>query len=193
MISPIGHGPIFARKQPLRGPHAGREPLTNLLGAAWTSSESRMHVQRCDVATTSPSPTPRRLRPTRHGRQERRSGQARVATRPWRCTVARWPSGLHSYHGDRERSAIEQRAFLDHPHAVGSVPRSSGGAQGRGRASANTSALYRRKVPRRPAGGVGMQGARAAGCLPLEQRDGCPPTPVGFEVCGMSERGFLRL
>ena len=53
--------PRFARKEPLRGPHAGRESLTNLLGAAWTPSESRMHVPRCDVATTSPVPPPRRL------------------------------------------------------------------------------------------------------------------------------------
>ena len=90
MISPIGHGPRFARKEPFRSSHAGRESLTNLLGAAWTSSESRMHVQRCDVATTSPSPTPRRLP---HGRHERRSGQARAATGPRRCTIRVTPGG----------------------------------------------------------------------------------------------------
>ena len=61
MISPIGHGPRFARKEPLRGPHAGREPLPNPFDAVRQSCQSSMHVPRCDERTASPSPSPRRL------------------------------------------------------------------------------------------------------------------------------------
>ena len=113
MISPIGHRAIFARKQPLRCPHAWPGPLPNPFDSVLPCCQSRQQTPRCDVATTSPSPTPRRLP---HGRQKRRSGQARAATGPRRCTIRMTPGGPHGYRGRLQRSALEQRAPVNHAH-----------------------------------------------------------------------------
>ena len=59
-ISPTGHGSNFTLKHPLRAPHSGASPLPNPFGAAWTPSESRRHMPRCDAATAPPSPRPGR-------------------------------------------------------------------------------------------------------------------------------------
>ena len=61
MISPNRAEPPFGRKQPLHWIHAAQNPVPNPFGEAWTPSESRIRVPRCDAATARQPPTPGRL------------------------------------------------------------------------------------------------------------------------------------